>query len=114
MINNPDMNLSAVINRWVAGILLFDFKLVHIPGVKHGVDGLSRRCLQPDDEPAQGDDPDWVDKMYGFVHIMNPLIEERASGHKILSPMQILATARSTCKQQIRSQQMRHRDSPEF
>ncbi len=43
MINNPDMNPSAVINRWVAGILLFDFKLVHIPGVKHGVDGLSRR-----------------------------------------------------------------------
>ncbi len=38
MINNPDMNLSAVINQWVAGILLFDFKLVHIPGVKHSVD----------------------------------------------------------------------------
>ncbi len=91
MINNPDMNPSAVINRWVAGILLFDFKLVHIPGVKHGVDGLSRRRPQPGDEPAQGDDPDWVDKMYGFVHIINPLVEERASGRKILSPMRILA-----------------------
>ncbi len=66
MINNPDMNPSAVINRWVAGILLFDFKLVHIPGVKHGVDGLSRRRPQPGDEPAQGDDPDWVDKNVWF------------------------------------------------
>ncbi len=91
MINNPDMNLSAVINWWVAGILLFDFKLVHIPEVKHSVDGLSRRRPQPGDEPPQGDNPDWVDKMYGFVHIINPLVEEWASGHKILSPMWILA-----------------------
>ncbi len=43
------------------------------------------------DKPAQGDDPDWVNKMYGFVHIINPLVEERASGCKILSPMRILA-----------------------
>ncbi|KAF9019906.1 hypothetical protein BDZ89DRAFT_958796 [Hymenopellis radicata] len=32
MLNNPDINLSATINRWVAGILLFTFTLVHVPG----------------------------------------------------------------------------------
>ena len=32
MINNPDLQPNATINRWIAGILLFDFKLVHVPG----------------------------------------------------------------------------------
>ena len=27
MINNPDSQLNTTINRWIAGILLFDFKL---------------------------------------------------------------------------------------
>ena len=44
MINNPDMQPNATINRWIAGILLFEFKLVHVPGIRHGGrDGLSRR-----------------------------------------------------------------------
>ena len=44
MINNPDIQPNATINRWIAGILLFDFKLVHVPGTQHGgPDGLSRR-----------------------------------------------------------------------
>ena len=30
MINNPDIQPSAMINRWIAGILLFDFKLRHV------------------------------------------------------------------------------------
>ena len=36
MLNNPNIQPNATINRWIAGILLFDFKLVHVP------DGLSR------------------------------------------------------------------------
>ena len=61
MISNPDVQPNAAINRWIAAILLFDFKLAHVPADKHrGPDGLSRR------EPAPGededDDPeDWVD-----------------------------------------------------
>jgi hypothetical protein len=44
MINNPDLQPNASINRWIAGILLFNFELVHVPGDKHtGADGLSRR-----------------------------------------------------------------------
>ena len=61
MLRNPDIQPNATTNRWIAAILLFDFKLVHIPADKHhGPDGLSRR------EPAAGedkeDDPEeWID-----------------------------------------------------
>jgi hypothetical protein len=35
MLNNPDIQPNATINRWIAGILLFDFKLVHVPAIHH-------------------------------------------------------------------------------
>lgn len=41
MINNLDLQPSATINRWIARILLFDFKLRHVPAKDHApVDGL--------------------------------------------------------------------------
>jgi len=44
MLNKPDIQLNATINRWITAILLFDFKLVHTPAKEHkGPDGLSRR-----------------------------------------------------------------------
>ena len=47
MINNPDIQPNAPINRWIAGILLFDFKLRHVPGKDHAsADGLSRIVLE--------------------------------------------------------------------
>jgi len=61
MLSNPDVQPNTAVNRWIAAILMFNFKLVHVPASKHkGPDGLSRR------EPAPGegehDDPeDWVD-----------------------------------------------------
>ena len=56
MLNNPDMQPNAVINRWIAGILLHNPRLVHVPATKHtGADGLSRRRPSPDD-PEQEDD----------------------------------------------------------
>jgi hypothetical protein len=42
MLSNPDIQPNATINRWIAGILLFDFNLVHVPSVTHGPNGLSR------------------------------------------------------------------------
>jgi hypothetical protein len=42
MLNNLDIQPNTTINRWIAGILLFDFNLVHVLGVTHGPDGLSR------------------------------------------------------------------------
>jgi hypothetical protein len=42
MLNNPDIQPNVTINRWIAGILLFDFKLVHVPAIHHmAADGLS-------------------------------------------------------------------------
>ncbi|RDB30804.1 hypothetical protein Hypma_005803 [Hypsizygus marmoreus] len=67
MINNPDIQPNAAMNRWIAGILLFDFTLRHVPGKDHApADGLSRRPAAPED-PMEDDDPDdWIDNAYGF------------------------------------------------
>jgi hypothetical protein len=35
---------------------MFHFTLVHVPGMHHGPDGLSRRCRQPGDEDEPKDD----------------------------------------------------------
>src|SRR6266404_8718536 len=63
MLNNPNIQLNVVINRWIATILLFDFKLVHVPAAKHqGPDGLSR-CEPVEGEDDNEDDPEeWIDK----------------------------------------------------
>lgn len=76
MLNNPDIAPSASMNRWIVSILLFHFELVHVAGRIHGPDGLSRRPPQPQDLPEPDDEDefeDWVDQMYGFMHIINPL-----------------------------------------
>jgi hypothetical protein len=35
MLNNPDIQPNVTINRWIDGILLFNFKLVHVPAIHH-------------------------------------------------------------------------------
>src|SRR5437588_2983548 len=73
MINNPDLQPNASINRWIAGILLFDFELVHVPGDRHtGADGLSRRPPSIDDPIQDDDHEDWLDKAYSFsIELLN-------------------------------------------
>jgi hypothetical protein len=74
MLANPDIAPSASINRWILGILMFHFTLVHVPGTHHGPDGLSRRRPQPgDQEEPENDFEDWVDRVNGFIHFINPL-----------------------------------------
>src|SRR6266850_5159197 len=56
MLQNPDVQPNATINWWITTILLFDFKLVHVPAEKHcSPDGLSRRGPAPGEE--EEDDP---------------------------------------------------------
>ncbi|RDX39418.1 hypothetical protein OH76DRAFT_1298064, partial [Lentinus brumalis] len=43
MLRHPDYAPSASMNRWIVSITTFHFTLVHVPGVHHGPDGLSRR-----------------------------------------------------------------------
>ena len=42
LLENPDIAPSASINQWIVSILMFHFTLVHVPGMHHGPDGLSR------------------------------------------------------------------------
>ena len=75
MLNNPDTAPSASVNRWIISILTFHFELRHIPGKIHRPDGLSHRPSQPRDLD-DNEDPDafdnWVDHLYGFLHLLNP------------------------------------------
>jgi hypothetical protein len=67
MLNNPDIQPNATINQWIAGILLFDFKLVHVPAIHHtAADGLSRRLPVPEDPPETDDFDEWIDDSYRF------------------------------------------------
>ena len=55
MLNNPDLQPSATINRWIAAILLFSFTLKHVPGNNFPPDGLSRRPRAPEDAEEEDD-----------------------------------------------------------
>jgi len=88
MINNPDMQPNTSINRWIAGILLFNFKLVHVPATKHtGADGLSRRPPSEDDPDITEDHEDWLDNAYSFsVQLLNDHYHLSASSPSISVP----------------------------
>src|SRR6267154_1985884 len=92
MINNPDTQPNATINRWIAGILLFSFKLVHVPAAKHkGVDGLSRRPPSDDDPPEDGDHEDWLDRSYSFaMHIEHTRDKKLHSRNSATDPIRFL------------------------
>ena len=64
MLNNPDLQPNAAINRWIQGILLFDFELHHIPGEKHrGPDALSRKEPTVEDWEEAEMDEDRLDEI---------------------------------------------------
>lgn len=70
MLNKPDLHPNTVMNRWISAILMFDFELVHVPGVKHkGPDGLSRRRAAEEEGELLGEGieeaEDWVDDVLG-------------------------------------------------
>ena len=69
MLNEPDLQPSAAINRWIQGILMFDFTLIHVPATRFkGPDALSRRPLA-EGEQAIPDDDDWLDNIALFTGI---------------------------------------------
>ena len=74
MINNPDIQPNNAMNRWIAAILLFTFKLVHVPGKEHGgPDGLSRRKAAGGDVEEREDG--WVDEVLGLGIWVNSWME---------------------------------------
>nr|GAT46241.1 DNA/RNA polymerase [Mycena chlorophos] len=63
LLNSPDLQPDAAVNRWIQGILMFHFALVHIPATKfQGPDALSRRAMAPG-ETAEDDDDAWLDEV---------------------------------------------------
>ena len=77
MLSNPDIAPSASVNRWIVSILLFHFTLIHVPGMRHRPDSLLQcpQQLGDDDNHLEYNlefDDDWVDKVYGFMHFLNP------------------------------------------
>jgi hypothetical protein len=59
MLNAPDEIPNATLNRWIEYILLFTFKLRHVPAKEFGaVDGLSRRRRSDDSEDDDEYDSD--------------------------------------------------------
>jgi len=67
MLNNPNIQPNTTINRWITVILLFDFKLVHIPAKKHhGPDGLSRHEPVEGEDAKEGNPEDWINATLGL------------------------------------------------
>jgi hypothetical protein len=87
MISHPDIQPNAAMNRWLAGISLFDFKLRHVPGTKHlGPDGLSRRRPAPEDDDGLQETSeeieDWLDEVLGCAIWVEGDLEEIFGGSK--------------------------------
>lgn len=61
MLNNPGLGPNATINRWIEKILMYHFKLRHVPGKTFGPDGLSRRDPMPGDETHPNSEEDGDD-----------------------------------------------------
>ena len=63
MLNAPDLQPNAAMNRWIQGILMFDFTLKHVSGKSHlAADALSRRQLGEGEEIVEDDDS-WLDNI---------------------------------------------------
>jgi transposase InsO family protein len=58
---NPDIHPSNTINRWIQGVLLYDFEFKHVPATKFlAPDALSRRRLG-ENETIESEDDLWLD-----------------------------------------------------
>jgi hypothetical protein len=63
LLNNPDLQPDAAVNRWIQGILMFHFALLHVPATQfQGPDALSRRVIGTG-ETVESDDDDWLDEI---------------------------------------------------
>ena len=75
MINNPDIQPSATINRWIAGILMYTFQLRHVSAKDHApADGLSRRRRSPEDPDTleESESEDDVESAFTMERLNNP------------------------------------------
>ena len=69
MLNNLDIQPGTMVNRWIIGIKLFQFELVHVPGhLNTGLYGLSHCAASPNYSIEEDEDADdWLDRKMSFV-----------------------------------------------
>jgi hypothetical protein len=73
LLNNPDLQPDAAVNRWIQRILMFHFELIHVPAVRfQGPDALSRRG-RAKGETAEDDDDEWLDRI-ALVRQVSPKV----------------------------------------
>jgi hypothetical protein len=69
LLNNPDLQPDAAVTRWIQGILMFHFALIHVPATKfQGPDALSR-CKPAEGEAVESDNDSWLDEIALFIQI---------------------------------------------
>jgi hypothetical protein len=69
MLNAPDLQPNAAMNRWIQGILMFDITLKHVAGKTHqAADALSRRPLGEGEQVVEDDD-EWLDNISLYTGI---------------------------------------------
>ena len=66
MLNNPNLQPSAIINRWIAAILLFSFMLKYVSSNNFLLDGLLRCPRAPEDAEEEDDFEEWIDDACGL------------------------------------------------
>ncbi|KAJ8488793.1 hypothetical protein ONZ45_g13828 [Pleurotus djamor] len=66
MLKEPDLQPNNAMNRWIQGILMFDFTLRHVPGTQFkGPDALSRKAHKPEEYIEEDDE--WLDDIALWV-----------------------------------------------
>ena len=81
MLKNPDIQVNAVMNRWIGQVLQYDFELIHVPAARHkGPDALSRRRYTKADEGSEHSNPeDWMERVALKVRTHSPPDSEEPS-----------------------------------
>ncbi|CAL1712332.1 unnamed protein product [Somion occarium] len=117
MLNEPDLQPNASVNRWIQGILLFDFELIHIPAERHkGPDALSRRGLGEGEEVKEEDDA-WLDEIALYTLPHEVTLDNDA--FQDYNPLKLIPVYISTDSKQDQTMRQIHKflstlETPEF
>src|SRR5277367_6159809 len=75
------MQPNAAMNRWIQGILLFDFELIHVPAEDmKGPDALLRRRPTEQEIIEAQEDDEWLDDFTVYVwekHLKDNILNEQ-------------------------------------
>ncbi|KAG9223332.1 hypothetical protein CCMSSC00406_0008936 [Pleurotus cornucopiae] len=96
MLKEPDLQPTNAMNRWIQGILMFDFQLVHVPGVNFkGPDGLSRRKHLP--EEYIEDDDSWLDEIALHIFLVSTTLPAPTpEGYKVFALPSVKKSSKMT------------------